>query len=275
MTLSKEAESLITQARAFESPVVDRDQIKMRVLASVGVLTTSAATASAAASTGVAQSAVSGSVAASAGTALSTGAQAAGLAVKMSVPWIANNAVWLAGALLVAGTGTAYVMSRSQVSERSVSSAAAPISIATPTAAPTDLLAQPHEAQPESPSVELDAAEPAARTEPLRSSESQRAVERRARPRPQTALPLELASLEEIEAALSSGRALEAQRLLRVHRQSFPSGLLAEECDAMAAIATCMSNADGPGNLAVLGRFSEVHARSPLRRRVERACTSN
>lgn len=83
-------------------------------------------------------------------------------------------------------------------------------------------------------------------------------------------LEMQARRLMEVRSAVREGRYGEALAKLRAYENDFAGGVLAEERDALLAIARCRSGSAAPSVEAEW--FRQNHPRSPLRSRVDEAC---
>jgi hypothetical protein len=86
-------------------------------------------------------------------------------------------------------------------------------------------------------------------------------------------LAAETSLLRRARAALAGGNAAGCLSLLSQHAKRFPIGVLAEERDALRVVALCSHGRIEDGKKAA-ATFRRVHPGSPLRGRVDSACTS-
>jgi hypothetical protein len=119
-------------------------------------------------------------------------------------------------------------------------------------------------------------------TESVTESESEAGVRRRPvkkavapiEPATPETLAAETSLLRRARAALAGGNAGGCLALLSQHARQFPTGVLAEERDALRVVALCSDGRVEDGKKAA-ATFRRVHPGSPLRGRVDSACTSD
>ena len=87
-------------------------------------------------------------------------------------------------------------------------------------------------------------------------------------------LAAETSLLRRARAALAGGNAGGCLSLLSQHAKRFPTGVLAEERDALRVVALCSDGRIEDGKKAA-AKFRRAHLGSPLRGRVDSACTSD
>lgn len=107
--------------------------------------------------------------------------------------------------------------------------------------------------------------------EPPAASHPRRRIHRRERELDRGALDEELALIDRAERAVRDGKPADALVALQAHGQRFPRARLAEEHDAIEAIALCELGHRLDG-LEARRRFLAAHAGSPLAARVAHAC---
>jgi hypothetical protein len=88
---------------------------------------------------------------------------------------------------------------------------------------------------------------------------------------PEPALAAETKLLKRARASLTSGDTARCLAALAEHTRRFPSGVLAEEREALRAIALCTGDSDD-GGTAAARTFSAKYPASPLLPRVRSAC---
>lgn len=113
--------------------------------------------------------------------------------------------------------------------------------------------------------VELPSTEPP-------STETGPAKLRADKPRAQLNVGREVKLVREAQQLLEAGRSREALGLLNQHEEEFPLGVLLAEREAVRVLAHCQLGRTANA-LASRARFLKRFAETPLRRRVERACS--
>jgi hypothetical protein len=128
-------------------------------------------------------------------------------------------------------------------------------------------------APPMAPPALAPAQAPEGVTVPTESSPALLAAPPQARPVPGNPLARELKLLASARAALDQGDARRALALAKAHERRFPSGQLAEEGQALQALALCALNDNEAGSTAA--RFFQRWPRSPHAERLRLTCTEH
>ncbi len=174
----------------------------------------------------------------------------------------------LAVGLLVAGTmtwGASQLSSGPEARPGLATAASVALAPAEPPAAPLFPGLAAHDTEPSerlAPEAEEVSPAPSAPPSPARVDASSAAS-------PET-VNEQAALLLEVRAAMGRGQYGEAQRLLRVYRERYGDGALAEDQHALTVMATCGQD-PAAGRAAAL-RFHARFPRSPLRSHIDKLC---